>query len=150
MSLDSSRPDTHPLTTLEQCLDYFRAAETPAREHRVGLEHEKFLYPVKDPSAVPYEGPSGIRAVLERLAVRGYTPFREAPDRPIIALQRGPATISLEPGGQLELSGSPLRTAREAHQENLVHLGEVKEVAGALGLQAVGLWAIRRITTIKV
>src|SRR5262245_42294116 len=113
MSLDPSRPDTQPLTTLEQCLAYFRTAERPAHTHKVGLEHEKFLYPVKDPAAVPYEGPRGVRALLERLERRGYTAFRETPERPIIALQQGQATISLEPGGQLELSGSPFATARE-------------------------------------
>lgn len=140
MSLDPSQTETRPLTSLEQCLAYFRSAERPAAQHKVGLEHEKFVYPVKDPLPVPYEGPRGIQALLERMGTQGgYQPFREAPDRPVIALQRGPATVSLEPGGQLELSGSPFFTAREAHRENLQHLAEAKEAGAPLGLQLVAL-----------
>ena len=89
---------------------------------------------------MPYEGASGIGALLERLAATGgYTPFRETPTSPVIALQRGEATVSLEPGGQLELSGSPWRTAREAHAENLAHLAEARAAAGSLGLSLVAL-----------
>jgi glutamate--cysteine ligase len=88
---------------------------------------------------VPYEGEAGIGALLGRLAPAGYTPFRETPESPVIALQRGQATISLEPGGQLELSGSPFHTAREAHGENLGHLAEVKAAAASLGLGLVAL-----------
>jgi glutamate--cysteine ligase len=141
MSLDSSRPDAQPLTSLEDCLAYFRSAERPGGRHLVGLEHEKFLYPRAAPAAaVPYEGPSGVRALLERMQQAGdYEAFREAPERPVIALQRGQATVSLEPGGQLELSGTPFASAREAHRENLQHLAEAKAAAGALGLQLVAL-----------
>ena len=89
---------------------------------------------------MPYEGASGIGALLERLAATGgYTPFRETPTSPVIALQRGEATVSLEPGGQLELSGSPWRTAREAHAENLRAPGRGAAAAGSLGLSLVAL-----------
>jgi glutamate--cysteine ligase len=117
----------------------FRAAEKPRAEMRLGLEHEKLVYPLGPARPVPYEGPSGIGALLERMASGGYTPFRETPEAPAIALQRGMLTVSLEPGGQLELSGSPWHTAREAHAENLAHLAEVKAAAQALGLQVVAL-----------
>ncbi|MBZ4421832.1 glutamate--cysteine ligase [Myxococcus sp. RHSTA-1-4] len=139
MSLDLKRAASEPITSVDMLVAGFRAAEKPRSEHRLGLEHEKFLYPVGSAKPLPYEGDSGVGALLARLAPGGYTPFRETPESPVIALQRGEATISLEPGGQLELSGSPFRTAREAHAENLGHLQEVKAAADALGLRVVFL-----------
>ncbi|MFY0570679.1 glutamate--cysteine ligase [Archangium lansingense] len=139
MSLDLQRSSSEPITSVDMLLAGFRSAEKPPSQHLLGLEHEKFVYPVGSARPVPYEGPSGIGALLERLAPNGYTPFRETPSSPAIALQKGMLTISLEPGGQLELSGSPLRTAREAHAENLAHLAEVKAAAAPLGLRLVAL-----------
>ncbi|WP_257459907.1 glutamate--cysteine ligase [Archangium lipolyticum] len=139
MSLDLQRTATEPITSVDMLLAGFRSAEKPRSSHLLGLEHEKFVYPLQSARQVPYEGPSGIGALLERLAPAGYTPFRETPTSPAIALQKGMLTISLEPGGQLELSGSPWRTAREAHAENLAHLAEVKAAAEALGLRLVAL-----------
>lgn len=139
MSLDLKRAISEPITSVDALVDGFRAAEKPRTEHRLGLEHEKFVYPLGSARPVPYAGEAGIGALLERLAPAGYTPFRETPESPIIALQRGLAAISLEPGGQLELSGSPFRTAREAHGENLGHLAEAKAAAASLGLGLVAL-----------
>jgi glutamate--cysteine ligase len=139
MSLDLQRTAIVPITSIDMLLAGFRSAEKPASSHLLGLEHEKFVYPLQSAQQVPYEGPAGIGALLERLAPAGYTPFRETPTSPIIALQKGMLTISLEPGGQLELSGSPWRTAREAHAENLAHLSEVKAAAQSLGLRLVAL-----------
>ncbi len=139
MSLDLQRAVSEPLTSADMLLTGFRAAEKPRSQFRLGLEHEKFVYPLQATRPVPYEGPSGIGALLERLAPAGYTSFREKPELPIIALQKGMLTVSLEPGGQVELSGSPLSTAREAHAENLAHLDEVKRAAEALGLRLVAL-----------
>jgi glutamate--cysteine ligase len=139
MSLDLKRAASEPITSIDMLVSGFRAAEKPRSEHRLGLEHEKLIYPVGSAKPLPYEGESGVGALLGRLAPAGYTPFRETPASPVIALQRGMATISLEPGGQLELSGSPFHTAREAHAENLTHLQEVKAAADALGLRIVFL-----------
>src|SRR5260370_37221969 len=108
MSLDRA-PDAQPITSVGELTSYFRAAERPPSEHQIGLEHEKLLFPVGSAAPVPYEGEAGIEAVLKRLEPNGYKPFREVPDQPIITLTRGTSTISLEPGGQLELSGSPAR-----------------------------------------
>ncbi|MBF5044716.1 glutamate--cysteine ligase [Aggregicoccus sp. 17bor-14] len=145
MSLDLQRAEAAPITSIEPLVEGLRSAEKPRAQHRLGLEHEKFVYPLPGnallpPTAVPYEGPSGIGALLERMAASGgYTPFRETPTSPTIALQRGMLTVSLEPGGQLELSGSPWATAREAHAENLVHLAEARAAAAPLGLGLVAL-----------
>ncbi|MFL5349399.1 MAG: glutamate--cysteine ligase [Hyalangium sp.] len=140
MSLDLKRAIAQPITSIDALVDTFRAAEKPRSEHRLGLEHEKFIYPKAGGKPVPYEGPSGIGALLEKMGATGsYVPFRETPDSPVIALQRGIETVSLEPGGQFELSGSPFFTAREAHAENLRHLSEAKAAAEPLGLQLVAM-----------
>lgn len=137
MSLDLERATFQPVTRVEDLEATFREAEKPRAEHRLGLEHEKLLY--RAGRAVPYEGEGGVGALLEGLTRFGWSPFRETPTSPVIALQRGAATVSLEPGGQLELSGSPFVTAREAHAENAQHLSEVAQVAGPLGIRLVAL-----------
>lgn len=139
MSLDLKRAASEPISSVDMLLAGFRAAEKPRSAHRLGLEHEKFLYPVGAAEPPTYEGERGVGALLNRVAAAGYTPFRETPESPVIALQRGGATISLEPGGQVELSGSPFVTAREAHAENLTHLSEVSAAAKELGLRLVFL-----------
>lgn len=139
MSLDLTAADAPPVSSPDELVAYFRQAERPRALHRVGLEHEKHIYPAGGSTPVPYEGPAGIEALLQALAAHGYQPFREADGLPVIALTRGVETISLEPGGQLELSGSPFPTAREAHRENLRHLEEVKGACAGLGLRAVAL-----------
>jgi glutamate--cysteine ligase len=139
MSLDTQRSDRTLITSVEQLAAYFRTAERPREQHKVGLEHEKLVYPVRGDRAVPYEGPNGIGAILQRMESAGYTPFREFPGGPAIAATRGAATISLEPGGQLELSGTAVATARQAHEENVRHVAEVKEALSPLGLRAVAL-----------
>src|SRR5678815_621354 len=122
MSLDRAPTEDEAVTSIDALVDVFRTAERPRAEHRVGLEHEKFLYPLEDPpTPVAYEGPRGIGALLRLLESRGYTPFRDAPDAPPIALTRGTQTLSLEPGGQFELSGSPASSARAVHAENVAH-----------------------------
>lgn len=140
MSLDLKRAVAQPIASVDSLVEVFRAAEKPQDQQRLGLEHEKFVYLKAAPKAVPYEGPAGIGALLEKMgAAGGYMLFRETPESPVIALQRGTETVSLEPGGQLEMSGSPFFTAREAHAENLRHLAEAKAAAEALGLRLVGL-----------
>jgi glutamate--cysteine ligase len=140
MSLDRAPTQDEAVTSVSALVDLFRTAERPRAEHGVGLEHEKFLYPLEDPpTPVPYEGPKGIGTLLGLLAARGYTPFRDAPGAPPIALTRGEHTLSLEPGGQFELSGSPARTARAVHAENVAHARMLTEAARELGLQVVTL-----------
>lgn len=138
MSLDVAQ-DKQPLTSLDQLTQFFRDAERPRSEFRVGLEHEKLINRVDSTNPVPYEGKNGIGALLERIETKGYRNFRESEERPTIALVRGQATISLEPGGQLELSGAPVFTATEAHVENLAHIAEVRSASSQLGLRAVAL-----------
>ena len=137
MSLDSQQTDQRPISGQNDLFEYFRLGERPAR--MVGLEHEKLIYPVDGALPVPYEGRRGIAAVLAGFERFGWKPVREAPDKPVIAAARGNATLSLEPGGQFELSGTPYATAAQAHRENLAHLDELKQVCAPLGLRVVAL-----------
>jgi glutamate--cysteine ligase len=138
MSLDSKKTEDRPLTSLDELLEYFQSAERPDGQ-LIGLEHEKLIYPVGKATPVPYEGEQGISALLRSFRANGYEEYRESPELPVIAMTRGRAALSLEPGGQFEMSGSPFGTAREAHQENLEHLAQLKANAGSLGLRVVTL-----------
>lgn len=138
MSLDL-KADDEPVSSIDDLVTYFKSGERPPAEHRIGLEYEKLIYPRSGSRSAHYDGERGIGALLSRLVERGYTPFREGEDQPIIALMKGALTVSLEPGGQLELSGSPFRTAREVHEENLAHLEELRAAMDELRLMMVGL-----------
>lgn len=140
MSLDS-KADDRPISTVDELVATLRSAERPG-PLLLGLEHEKLIVTKDGAQAVPYESAGargGIGALLEGFGRYGWAPYREAPGLPIIAMQRGKETLSLEPGGQLELSGSPFATAREAHAENVRHAEELRWVADSLGLRAVVL-----------
>lgn len=139
MSLDAKQTEQRPIGDISELVQLLRDAERPSGQLLLGLEHERLMFPKAGFNPVAYEGPSGIGALLGGFAKFGFSEFREAPGLPVIAMQRGMETLSLEPGGQFELSGSPFATAREAHAENVKHVAELKQVADALGLRAVGL-----------
>jgi glutamate--cysteine ligase len=139
MSLDLDHPEARPIGSSSELVESLRRAERKEEQLQLGLEHEKLLFPRGTGGPVPYEGERGVGALIERLAQRGYTPYRESEKDPPIALMKGALTVSLEPGGQFELSGSPHRTARAAHQENVEHMEQVREACDALGLVPVGL-----------
>lgn len=140
MSLDLEA-DQSPLTRPEELVRYFAEGERPRESHLVGLEHEKFVHAKGGHRAIPYDGAQGIGSLLAQMeqSPHGYSAHREGPGHPTIALVRGRQTVSLEPGGQFELSGTPFRTAREAHQENLEHLAHVRAAGERLGLFPVAL-----------
>ncbi|MEM7060398.1 MAG: glutamate--cysteine ligase [Pseudomonadota bacterium] len=112
----------------------------PSDDWRIGTEHEKFGYCVDTLKPLPYDGVRSIRAVLEGLRDRyGWQPLEEAGN--IIGLTKDGANVSLEPGGQLELSGAPLETIHETCDEVNDHLAEVKSVADEIGVGFIGLGA---------
>jgi len=127
--------DDRPLV-FEDLVRWFEAGTKPADAWRVGAEHEKFVFRLADHAPVPYE-PGGIRALLDGLTRFGWSPVREGDN--VIALERGGASVSLEPGGQFELSGAPLETIHDICEETGAHLQEVKVVADELGLGFLGL-----------
>ena len=119
---------------------YLEEGCKPPRDWRIGTEHEKFGYLEDTHEPLPYDGPRSVRAVLQGMADRfGWEPVTEGDH--LIGLVRDGANVSLEPGGQLELSGAPLATIHETCDEVNLHLGEVRTVADALGVRFIGLGA---------
>jgi glutamate--cysteine ligase len=109
----------------------------PKSEWRIGTEHEKFVFRRADLHPVPYDGADGIRALLEGLRRFGWEPVLDGDM--IVGLSGGGAAISLEPGGQFELSGAPLETLHQTCDELHTHLHQVREVTEELGLGLLGL-----------
>ena len=135
----SAPPTTsgEPITSKRQLVEYLAAGCKPPAAWRIGTEHEKFVFRTADLRPAPYDGPSGIRALLEGLTRFGWAPVLE--NNNPIALARGSASVSLEPGGQFELSGAPLETLHETAAEIGTHLTEAGAVARELGLGMIGL-----------
>ncbi|MEM6381544.1 MAG: glutamate--cysteine ligase [Pseudomonadota bacterium] len=138
MARDSE--DATPLEGREALVAYLAGGEKPASEFRIGTEHEKFPFNHEGHSPVPYEGPRGIEKLLTALQHRiGWEPILD--DGRIIGLADadGGGAISLEPGGQFELSGAPLKTLHETCSEVHSHLAHLREIAGPLGIGFLGL-----------
>jgi glutamate--cysteine ligase len=123
--------DATPITSVRQLADYLAAGSKPETAWRLGTEHEKFGFRRSDLAAPPYE-PHGIHALLDGLATGGWEPILDRCNP--IGLKNGAASVSLEPGGQLELSGAPLATLHETAAEFAKHFAAVRKVAGPLGL----------------
>jgi glutamate--cysteine ligase len=126
-----------PITDRRQLIEYIAAGSKPPERWRIGTEHEKFVFRRSDLRRVPYEGPDGIRALLEGLRRFGWEPVLENGNP--IALSSGNCAISLEPGGQFELSGAPLETLHQTCAEVHEHLRQVSVVTKELGLGMMGL-----------
>lgn len=126
-----------PIESKAQLVDYLAAGSKPVEDWRIGTEHEKFAFRLSDLKPLPYDGPDGIRAVLEGLAGCGWERVEENGN--LIALTRGKASVTLEPGGQVELSGAPLRSIHDTCAEVADHLAQVKRVGEQLGIGMIGL-----------
>ncbi|ALH82147.1 glutamate--cysteine ligase [Sphingopyxis macrogoltabida] len=111
--------------------------EKPRERWRIGTEHEKFVYRTADHRAPSYDEPGGIRDLLMALTRFGWEPVIEGDN--VIALAGSDGTVSLEPAGQLELSGAPVENLHQTCAETGRHLKQVKEVGAELGLGFLGL-----------
>jgi glutamate--cysteine ligase len=129
-----------PITSVEELVKRFELGSTPRPSFRIGAEHEKIGVLVggsETGAPVPYDGPRGIAALFGRLAARGWSPVAERGQ--VIALARGDQKMTLEPGGQLELSGGPLATLAEVEAEIGRHLVELEEESRPLGIAWLGI-----------
>jgi glutamate--cysteine ligase len=143
--------DMTPIETHEDLVAWFEAGSKPRSHFRIGTEHEKFAFTVDGHNPVSYEGRRGIRALLEGMQhLLGWEPIIEAGN--IIGLfdVTGGGAISLEPGGQFELSGAPVESVHQTCSELMAHLAQVKEVARPLGIGFLGLgmtpnWSLAQI-----
>ena len=136
MSGPSAANDTL-ITDRDQLVAVLASGEKPKADWRIGTEHEKFGFRLDDLRPPTFEGERGIEALLRGLTRYGWTPYEEHGH--LIALTRDDASVTLEPAGQLELSGAPLETIHQTCKEVGSHLREVREVADQLGLGFLGM-----------
>lgn len=120
---------------------WMEAGCKPVEQWRIGTEHEKFGYRTKDMTPLPYDGPDGIHAMLSGLMRFGWQGKYEG--ETLVGLVRdaaqGGGSVTLEPAGQLELSGAPLENIHQTCAEVSGHLKEVQAVAQELGQSYMGL-----------
>jgi glutamate--cysteine ligase len=132
-------PLARPIELVEELAAWLEAGCKPKERWRIGTEHEKFVYCRSTLKPIPYEGETGIGAILEALGERiGWAPILE--EGRVIGLKgEDGASVSLEPGGQFELSGAPLATVHQTCEEVHEHLACIKDVAGPMGVSFFGM-----------
>ncbi len=128
--------DDAPLT-VEAMAAHLAEGCKPESAWRIGAEHEKVLFRGGSFDPIPYDGDDGVFALMWGLKRFGWDDVREG--ETLIGLHRGGANISLEPGGQFELSGAPLETVHDIHEETVQHLAEAKAVGQELGIGFLSL-----------
>jgi len=126
-----------PVTAKSQLIEWIAQGNKPKSDWRIGTEHEKFVYDLKSLRPVAYDAPNGIGKLLAGLTRYGWEPIEENGN--IIALTMNGENITLEPGGQFELSGAPLRTIHETCREVGEHLKQVKAISEELGIGVLGM-----------
>ena len=129
-----------PIESFDQLAAYMEAGCKPKADWRIGAEHEKFGWLTDTRQPLPYAGPRSISAIFDGLVTRyGWQPVREGEN--VIGLTRDGANVSLEPGGQFELSGAPLTSTLEVGAELQQHLDEVRSIAEPMGVRFMGIGA---------
>ena len=134
--------DDRPIENYAQLVEWLEKGNKPKSEWRIGTEHEKFGFCLKTLKPVPYEGENGIKAILEAMQAKlGWEAIEDRGN--IIGLynSKGGGAISLEPGGQFELSGAPLEDLHQTCRESNQHLEQVKEIASGMGIGFLGVGA---------
>lgn len=133
MSLDARTRESPEVRRVEDLLAVFRRNERPREGWKVGLEHEKLVLQAGTIEPSPYEGERGIAAVLRGFTRFGYEPFEE--EGRIIASQKSGLTVSIEPGGQIELSGRPFADVHVIAAELDRHLEKCRAIGRELGVE---------------
>ncbi|MGH6827994.1 MAG: glutamate--cysteine ligase [Rhizomicrobium sp.] len=126
-----------PIQSRDDLVQFLANGTKPAPAWRIGTEHEKFVYDLKTLKPLGYEGRPGIRQLLEGMTRFGWTPVKEGEN--ITGHSLGGASLSLEPGGQFELSGAALKNIHETCAEVNTHLVQTREVAADIGAGVLGL-----------
>jgi len=124
--------DATPIRHVRELAAYLAEGCKPASQFRIGTEHEKFGFDAARNFAAPAYENGGIRAMLEGIAGLGWEEIRDQGN--LIGLKKDGEIVSLEPGGQFELSGAPLATLHETKAEFDRHFADVHEIGGQLGL----------------
>jgi glutamate--cysteine ligase len=132
--------DLTPIERRDELVEWLAQGCKPKSQFRIGTEHEKFAFTLKGHRPVPYEGRRGIRTLLEGMQhLLGWQPIMEADN--VIGLfdVPGGGAITLEPGGQFELSGAQVTTVHQTARELMAHLAQVREVAEPLRIGFLGI-----------
>jgi glutamate--cysteine ligase len=142
MSTRQANVPSTPISSRTELIGWFAAGCKSREAWRIGTEHEKFLFHTNTLGPVAYDGRGGVRSLMQALISRyGWQAIREGEN--IIALKRpageSSSTVSLEPGGQFELSGAPLATLHETCAEAASHLKQCLDVGEDLGIGFLGL-----------
>ena len=130
------------ISSRNELAEWIEAGNKPAADWRIGTEHEKFSFHTESLAPLEYEGECGVRHLLNEMVSRfGWVPIMEGQN--VIGLEAveglSGGNISLEPGGQFELSGAPLKTIHQTCGEVHRHLKQVQEIGGDLGIGFLGL-----------
>jgi len=125
------------IESLDQLITPMAKGEKPREAWRIGTEHEKLVYRLSDHRAPSYDEPGGIQDLLMAMQEFGWTPIYEGGK--VIAMSGADGAISLEPAGQLELSGAPLVNLHQTCAETGRHLQQVKQIGDRFGLGYLGL-----------
>jgi glutamate--cysteine ligase len=154
LPLSGPTPDTPearaPITDKAQLVGFLAKGARPKFDWRIGTEHEKFPFLTDSLKPVPYEGERSIRRLLEGLRERfDWAPVMEGDKLIALSDLTGGGSITLEPGGQFELSGAPLETLHDTCEEVHDHLDQVREVGDALGIGFLGLGVSPRWTLVE-
>jgi glutamate--cysteine ligase len=132
--------DLDPIRRREDLASPFVDACKPSSEWRIGPEMEKFGLFEATRRPLPYEGERSVLRILEELASsHGWKPEREHESGPIVALLRGDASVTLEPGAQLELSGGKSETIHQVDAELRAHMREIGPLSRAMGVRWLGV-----------
>ena len=132
--------DLTPIESRDELVAWFAEGAKPKAQWRIGTEHEKFAFTHDTHEPVPYEGRRSIRSLLVGMQhLLGWEPITDGPNIIGLADVTGGGAISLEPGGQFELSGAPLETVHQTASELTAHLAQLREIARPLGIGFLGL-----------
>lgn len=132
--------DQTPLGTLDDMAAYMDAGSKPKEQFRIGTEHEKFAFFRADNSPVPYHGDASISALLTGMQSKlGWEPIMDGENIIGLGEQHGMGAISIEPGGQFELSGAPVETLHQTCKESNQHLAVLRDVAEPMGIRFLGI-----------
>lgn len=132
--------DLTPIASRDQLVAWIEKGVKPKERFRIGTEHEKFGFYRADHSPVPYDGPRGIRKILAGMEwLLGWEPITDGEHVIGLADVTGGGAISLEPGGQFELSGAPVETLHQTWSEAHAHFAQLRQIADPLGIGFLGL-----------
>ncbi len=132
--------DQTPIRSVADMAEYLADGCKPKEKFRIGTEHEKFVFFTADNSPVPYLGAASISALLNGMREKtGWEPIMDAGNIIGLAEPNGMGAISLEPGGQFELSGAPLENLHQTCKESNQHLATLREIAEPLGIRFLGM-----------